>query len=164
MFPPIVVTSQYDGTSTLTKLFRYQNNGKSRTGRKRPKADDYKDLEIPAPKRGPWKFRKEVNEPISNHNEGTNDLIEGEKPSEVVVEKINEIPDIIPEIIIPSSKIACNLCGTIVNKKSLVAHKKSVKCQKLRKSIPASTDTRTYITQSNIRRTRSNKCSSPLIK
>ena len=48
MFPPIIVTPGYEGTSTLTKLFHYPNIGKSRNGRKRPKADDYKDSEIPA--------------------------------------------------------------------------------------------------------------------
>ena len=48
MFPPIIVTPGYEGTSTLTKLFYYPNIGKSRNGRKRPKDDDYKDSEIPA--------------------------------------------------------------------------------------------------------------------
>ena len=48
MFPPIIVTPGYEGTSTLTKSFYYPNIGKSRNGRKRPKADDYKDSEIPA--------------------------------------------------------------------------------------------------------------------
>ena len=45
IFPPIIVTPRYDGTSTLTKLFKYQNVGKSLTGWKRTKADS----EISAP-------------------------------------------------------------------------------------------------------------------
>ena len=34
-FPPIIVTPKYDISWTLTKLSKYQNIGKSLTGRKR---------------------------------------------------------------------------------------------------------------------------------
>ena len=61
----VKVHPRYDGTKNLTQLQKYQEGNRKRTGRKRPKENDYKDLteEYITPNRGPWKCRKVVKGP-----------------------------------------------------------------------------------------------------
>ena len=44
--PPIIVDNCKDGTKCLTHLVKHQKEHSGKTGRKRPKANDYKDIEV----------------------------------------------------------------------------------------------------------------------
>ena len=44
--PPIIVDQSKDGTKSLTHLVKHQKEHSGNTGRKRPKANNCKDIEV----------------------------------------------------------------------------------------------------------------------
>ena len=141
------VQPKHDGTKTLTQLQKYQEGNRKRTGRKRPKELDYKDLpeEFIAPARGPWKYRKvavlavntrELVTVLGEPTTGEPDLVEtapgepapgepgpgepapGEPaPGEPAPGEPGPREPATVELV-PIGKEKCNNCGAIVSKKA----------------------------------------------
>ena len=61
---PVFVRPINNGTASLTKIVNYQNTSKAKTGRKKPKANDYMDVDledIPDDDRATWMYRRRQN-------------------------------------------------------------------------------------------------------
>ena len=57
MSPKIIVKPKRDRIKSLDKLMKYQKSSKSKTGRKAPKVNDFKDDSVtPVPMRAPYRF------------------------------------------------------------------------------------------------------------
>jgi hypothetical protein len=92
--PPVHVAQKHDGTKSITQLIKYQDGRKTRTGRKRPKANYYKD------QRGPWKYRNLNSEEALGEDtvvtvaEDVMDDVEEDIAEDIALDVIEEVVDL----------------------------------------------------------------------
>ena len=97
-FPPIIVTNVKDGTKSVTHLVQHQKDQSGRTGRKRPKANDYKDLEDNPVTCPPLKYKRRKVEVANKAVDKAVENNEAVENTEVEVHVTPQYPSMSPSV------------------------------------------------------------------
>ena len=121
MEPPIVVASKRDGTKSLADLMKHQKGTKTKTGRKAPKSNDYKDDKLmPIPEMGPYKFSKNFEK-----RKSTKEKSQQPDVLQCIPEKAKKTTKSSS-----SNLVECDRCGNAnITEKNIRRHQRSQACQ-----------------------------------